>query len=194
MSLFRSVCILDRRVCGPILGLDPWKEDAFLILVRDICWNYRMNHHQIESVNTRAFKESVTLNKDKWKGVDMSKWTDILWQCIDSTQGARVLFILYQHSGQSTNKNTSFQLKNLCYRSSLPLECFSPLANSPPAFRLTAELFFVPAAPDLKLGCTLTHVGSFKSLGCPSPPQRFACHWCRGVSGICLGPWDFFCC
>lgn len=52
-------------------------------------------------------------------------------------------------------------------------------------------LFFAPVAPVLNLGCTLTHLGSFKPYWCLSPPQRFACHWFCSVSGICLRHWDF---
>lgn len=39
------------------------KEDVFIILVWDACWNYGMNH-QIESTNTHAFKEPVTPNRE----------------------------------------------------------------------------------------------------------------------------------
>lgn len=132
-----------------------------------------MNHHLIESVNTRAFKESVALNKDGWKGVDMSKQADILWPCIDSTQGAQLLFNLYQHYVQSTDKITSFVRKNLCYRSSLCLECFSPLGNSHPAFALTSELF-TAAASDLHVGCALTPLGTWSYLDARVLP-RDAC-------------------
>lgn len=122
-----------------------------------------MNHHLIEPVNTRAFKESVALNKDGWKGVHMSKRADILWPCIDSIQGARLLFNLYQHDVQSTDKTTSFVRKNLCYRSSLRLECFSPLGNSHPAFALTSELF-TAAGSDLHVRCALAPLGSWSPL------------------------------
>lgn len=59
----RSVCILECQVWGTMLGLDPWKEDAFMTLVRDVCWNYGVTHHQIESVAPWLLKNQWPLTK-----------------------------------------------------------------------------------------------------------------------------------
>lgn len=98
----RLVCILWRHRCGTILGLDPRKEDAFIILVRDACWNYSMSHHQSKSINTPVFKEPVTLNKERWKDLGMWNQAHVSWLCIDSTQGPWNFFNLREHSVQST--------------------------------------------------------------------------------------------
>lgn len=44
-------------------------------------WNYGVNHHQTESINTQTFKEPVALNKERWKDVATLLWADALW-CI----------------------------------------------------------------------------------------------------------------